>query len=183
MRRIATVSLLAVIVAAGCVSVSRPAYVENLDPVTGTTVVTIGDPLQLVTQQPRGSGHDPFAFLAPFDIDRMGKRALFLWVAVPEDGGAVQSVQVLCDGQALALAATSLDLAAVGLGRAPYRPPAPWSHAWYFALPDEALARLGSSAKVVVIAQAQAGGSDQYQADSGALRALSAFATRHSGGS
>ena len=57
--------------------------VEQLDTETGVTVARLGRPIELYRetflQDPAGR----FAFLGPFETNQMGKRELFLWIAVP----------------------------------------------------------------------------------------------------
>lgn len=140
---------------AACSSAPTPRVADRLDPVTGTTAIVLAKPVQLETVENRGPSRDPFAFIAPFDIDRMGNRELYLWVSVPQDGGVPANVQVLCDDRPLELARVRLDLGALQLSRAPYEPIAPWSGDWYFRLPDAALACLAGAQRVTVAAHYQ----------------------------
>ena len=76
---------------AGCASVPENAVSERLDERTGTTVTTMQKPIELVSTEPRGSNSDPFAYLAPFETNRMGRRELFLWIAVPDERGGASA--------------------------------------------------------------------------------------------
>jgi hypothetical protein len=165
---------------AACTTPPVQPVVENLDPVTGTTVVALSQPVELITEQNRGASRDPFAFTAPFEIDRMGARSLYLWISTPQDNGAAEHLQVLCDGQSLALDQASLNLQQVGLSRTPYAPSAPWSAEHYFALPESALQCLAGAQQVSVVAQLQSGTQDRFSADASRLRGVVAFATRRS---
>ena len=114
-----------------------------LDAQTGTTVIRMPKPVELVTEQPRGAQADPFAYLAPFETNRMGERTLFLWVSAPQDtGGVLKQPQVLCDGQPLTLIPHTDPIEQLGLSRPPYAAPAPWSAQWYFRLPEDSFACL-----------------------------------------
>jgi hypothetical protein len=155
--------------------------VEKLDPVTGTTVVVLKEPVELVTEQSLGPQRDPFAFTAPFEIDRMGERHLFLWVATPQETGAPLSVQVLCNGEPLALPATSFDAQQLSLSKAPYRTEAPWSHAVYFQLSDEALQCLATARSISAAMQLADGSEERFTADAGRLRPLGRFAATVAG--
>jgi hypothetical protein len=162
-----------------CASAPSQYIVEKLDPVTGSTAGVLAAPVQLVTTRNRGSGRDPFAALAPFEIDRMGKREMFLWVAAPEDNGVPASVRVLCNDQPLAVTAAHLNMQQHGLTRAPYARSAPWNGEWYFDLPSEALQCLASAHRVSVIAQLADGTQDEFTADASELRGMAAFAMRY----
>jgi hypothetical protein len=177
---VGTVAAMVLAGAAACTTAPVQSVTENLDPVTGTTVVALSQPVELVTEQNRGPTRDPFAFTAPFEIDRMGDRSLYLWISTPQDNGVVQHVQILCDGQPLALDSASLDLKQVGLSRTPYAPSAPWSGEHYFPLPEAALQCLAGAQHVSVVADLPSGTQDRFSTDASHLRSLAAFATRRS---
>ena len=82
---------------AGCASVPENAVSERLDERTGTTVTTMQKPIELVSTEPRGSNSDPFAYLAPFETNRMGQRELFLWIAVPDERGGASRLAEGCE--------------------------------------------------------------------------------------
>jgi len=162
-----------------CASTPSQSIVEKLDPNTGTTVGVLAAPVQLVTTRNRGSGRDPFASLAPFEIDRMGNREFFLWIAAPEDNGVPASVQVLCNDQPLAVSATRLDLQQHKVSRPPYARSAPWNGEWYFDLPPDALHCLASAHRVSLIARLADGMEDEFTADAGQLKGVAAFEMRY----
>src|SRR5690348_12408353 len=140
-RRTAVVfpaAMLAAALAAGCSSGPAPRVVDRLDQATGTTVIVLAKPAELVTVENRGPSGDPFAFAAPFVIDRMGSREQFLWVSVPQDNGTPSTVRVTCGDQTLELASVRLDFARLQISKPPYEQVAPWSGDWYFRLPDAA---------------------------------------------
>ena len=76
---------------------------EKLDPDTAVTVTVLSQPIELYSQTSRSKQTDPFAYLAPFETNRMGKRELFLWVSTPQAQGALVQPQVMCNGQAVEL--------------------------------------------------------------------------------
>jgi hypothetical protein len=108
----------------GCASAPSDPVSERLDPDTATTVTILSRPIELLSPSNtnnRGPMNDPFAYIAPFETDRMGERALYLWVSTPQAQGAPQPPQVLCNGQALNLQPLSevpkVDLSKLSLSR------------------------------------------------------------------
>jgi hypothetical protein len=87
---------------------------EKLDPDTATTVTVLSQPIELFSQTSRGKQNDPFAYIAPFETNRMGARDLFLWVSTPQAQGALTQPRVICNGQPLALQPLSKDAGAAG---------------------------------------------------------------------
>ena len=172
----AALSLISCVSLAACTPWGVQPVAEQLDPVSGTTVIALAKPVQLVTRVNRGPGLDPFAFLAPFEIDRMGEHGLYLWVSTPQDQGLTRAVEVLCDGEPLAL--PRLEARPASLSRGPYRLVAPWSIERYFALPERALQCLAHAHIVTVVAQ-QPEREDLFDSDSAGLKALAGFATHH----
>jgi hypothetical protein len=169
-------AILATLVAACSTTPSQP-VVERLDPDTATTLTVLGKPVELVAQSLHNAGGDPFAFLGPFETNRMGTRAQYLWLSAPSVEGAKIEPQLLCDGQALALAPVTGDLAQLGLSRPPYEKPAPWSLQWYFQLPAEALKCLTDAHGVTLETKADTGQSDQFSVDSKGLTPLKGFSS------
>jgi len=172
----------AAVLDAGCDTTRPPGVRENLDPVTGTTAIALSRPLELVTEESRGTQRDPFAYLGPFVIDRMGARQRFLWVSVPQDNGVISAVSVLCDGRPLELENAAPDLNKLGLTRPPYQPPAPWSRQWYFPLDGSALRCLSSATRVGVEDRLTSGVTERFDAQAGELPAIGAFAARDTSG-
>ena len=56
---------------------------ERLDPDTATTLTVINKPVELVGEGATGPTGNPFAFIAPFETNRMGAHALYLWMSAP----------------------------------------------------------------------------------------------------
>src|SRR5579885_2781219 len=96
--------MLAAALAAACsTGPAARVVVDRLDQSTGTTVIVLAKPTELVTATNRGPSGDPFAFAAPFVVDRMGNRDQFLWVSVPQDNGTPSDVRVTCGDRPLEL--------------------------------------------------------------------------------
>src|SRR5262249_33832962 len=148
----------------GCATVPTEPVSETLDPDTAVTVTTLSRPIELFSENNRTKQtDDPFAYIAPFETNRMGARDLFLWVSTPQAQGQLTQPQVLCNGQPLNLQPLSaepvgsraapgdnvtggeggvpvkVDLSKLSLSRAPYEAPVPWSTQWYFKLPADSL--------------------------------------------
>jgi hypothetical protein len=168
---------LLVLLSSACATAPTAPVAEKLDTDTATTLTAMAHPLELVAETPHGATSDPFAYLAPFETDRMGERALFLWVSAPQNNGAVPEPRVLCDGKPVSLQPVTGQLADIKLSRAPYEAPAPWSAQWYFRLPAESLDCLGAAQNVAVETQAPTG-AERFSATGKTLAALQAFVHR-----
>jgi hypothetical protein len=168
---------LAILAAAlgACASTPQQPVVDRLDPDTATTVTVLKKPVELVAESLHNSGGDPFAFLAPFETDRMGNRAQYLWLTAPGIENAKIEPQLLCDGQALKLSPVEGDITHLGLSHPPYEKPAPWSLQWYFQLPPETLRCLADAQHVTLETRADTGQSDQYSVDAKGLATLRSF--------
>ena len=149
--------------------------VERLDPDTATTFTTLNKPVELVAQSLHTSSGDPFAFIGPFETDRMGNRAQYLWMSAPGVEHAKVEPQLLCDGQPLTLSPIDSDVTQIGLSHPPYEKPAPWSVQWYFQLPPDTLRCLTEARKVTLETHADNGQSDQFAVEGKGLTALKAF--------
>lgn len=171
-----SVVVVACMVGACATTPSQP-IVEKLDPDTATTLTVLKKPVELVAESLHNAGGDPFAYLAPFDTNRMGKHAQFLWLSAPSVENAKIEPQLLCDGQALTLTPIASDTAQLGLSHPPYVKPAPWSLEWYFQLPADTLQCLTDAHRVTLQTKADAGPSDQFSVESKGLTTLKAFST------
>jgi hypothetical protein len=160
-----------------CASTPSQPVVERLDPDTATTLIALKKPVELVAETLHVTGGDPFAFLGPFETDRMGNRVQYLWVSAPGVENAKIEPRLLCDGQPVTLSPADGDLAHLGLSRAPYEKPAPWSVQWYFQLPPETLKCLADARGVTLESHASTGQSDQFSVDSKGLAPVKAFST------
>ncbi len=128
-------------------------------------MTVLPNPVQLVTQTPI-LGADPFAFVGPFETDQQGRRALYLWVSVPQNQGPVEPPQLLCDNQSMSLQAVSGNLAELKLSQPPYKAPAPWSSQFYFALAEDG-ARCLRSAQAIALDIKSVSGEIQHFVASG----------------
>jgi hypothetical protein len=197
---------LAAVLLGACATVPSEPVSETLDPDTATTVKILSHPIELFSPTSRGAQTDPFAYIAPFETNRMGARDLFLWVSTPQTQGPLTQPQVLCNGQPLNLqplsqesgataqvgrgdnvapagpsgAPVKIDLSQLNLSRAPYEAPVPWSTQWYFRLPAESLKCLADAEGISLEARAADGGPEQFTTTGGrkSLASLDAFTRR-----
>jgi hypothetical protein len=193
MRRTSSFAIVwAAAVVGGCAAVPTEPVSERLDPDTATTVTVLSRPIELVSATGRGPSNDPFAYLAPFETDRMGARALFLWVAAPQSDSPTGPPEVLCNGEPVSLqplkdgdsrAATGApaqsDLTTLSLSHPPYDAPVPWSVQWYFRLPPDGLKCLAGADGIALEMRAASGGdTSRFTAERKALASLDAFTRR-----
>lgn len=176
----ALLPIVTITVLSGCASAPTESVSDRLDSQTATTVTVIQAPVELISDTPRGAVGDPFAYVAPFETDQMGERALYLWISAPQINGTLTEPKVSCDGRQLTLQALSGNLAEFKLSRPPYTVPAPWSAQWYFRLPQESLQCLGTAQDIALETQTAQGGEapERFVASGKALVALQAFARR-----
>ncbi|HEY6923987.1 MAG TPA: hypothetical protein VI653_10990 [Steroidobacteraceae bacterium] len=176
-RSAATVACLGVVavVLGACSSTPPQPVVDRLDPDTATTVTVLKKPVELVAESLHSAGGDPFAFIAPFETDRMGQRAQYLWMSAPGVENAKIEPQLMCDGQALQLSPVDGDIGHLGLAHPPYEKPAPWSRQWYFQLPPETLRCLSDAQRVTLETRADSGQSEQFTVEAKGLSTLKAF--------
>lgn len=177
-------AVLAALLAAGCSSGPALRVIDRLDQSTGTTVIVLAKPSELVTVANRGPNGDPFAFAAPFVVDRMGNREQYLWVSVPQDNGVPSGVRVLCGGEPLELPAVRLDLSRLQISRPPYPTVAPWSGDWYFRLSDAALgclARAPSMSIESTVDDRSGPRTDRFESQGDGLPKFTAFAAHLKG--
>ncbi len=158
-----------------CSSTPSQPVVDRLDPDTATTVTVLKKPVELVAESLHSPGGDPFAFFAPFETDRMGNRAQYLWMSAPAVENAKVEPQLTCDGQTLTLSPVEGDISHLGLAHPPYERPAPWSLQWYFQLPPETLRCLADAQRVTLETRADTGQSQQFSVEAKGLAMLKAF--------
>jgi hypothetical protein len=162
----------------GCASALPEPESERLDANTGTTLTVMPRPIELVVAQARGGTNDPFAYLAPFETNRMGSHELFLWVSAPQVAGPLGVPQLFCGDSQVTLEQFDGTLRELGLSSAPYKLPAPWSAQWYFRLSGEVLDCLASATRVRVITRPEGGEPDVFIAEGPALSALGTFTAK-----
>jgi len=124
--------------------------VEHLDSETGTTVTRLGHPIEVYretfVQMPTGR----FAFIAPFETNLMGKRELFLWIAIPVEPVADTIPTVEVNGAALTLGTPGRTADFATLHKSPYKIPTPWSAMYYFKVDEALVARLGEATDIQI---------------------------------
>jgi hypothetical protein len=164
---------------AGCATPVADEHIERLDTTTGTTVTVLPKPVELVVDRGQGPKTDPFAYIAPFETNRMGTHELFLWVSAPQVAGPLGVPQVFCGETPVTLEKFDGTLKDVGLSTAPYKTPAPWSAQWYFRLSGEVLDCFGSASRLRIVTKAaDAAESETYTAEGPALSALGPFVAK-----
>jgi hypothetical protein len=146
-----------------CASAPTPLR-HKLDAKTGSTVNLAAEPVELISAV-SGSRTAAFAYLGPFDINRMGAHSLFLWVLVPEDA-ASSPPALRCGDEPIDLPLLSNGLGALGLSQPPYDPPYPWSRQWYYTLTESALTCL-AGAQVIVLEVPATDGATRFTAEAG----------------
>jgi hypothetical protein len=151
---------------------------QRLDSNTGTTVTVMPKPVEFIVDRTRGPKTDPFAYLAPFETNRMGAHELFLWVSAPQVAGPLGVPQVFCEEQQIQLEPANTSLKAMGLSDPPYKLPAPWSAQWYFKLSGEVLDCLATAKRLRIVTQTGQAEPDQFTAEAQSLSGLDDFAKR-----
>jgi hypothetical protein len=146
------VNAVALVAFAGCATLpqDQPVY-EQLDPETGVTIARVGKPFELYRETVQNVYNDRFAFFAPFETNQMGKREIFLWVAVPMDPSLRDSIPSLeVDGERVELGTAGRAADFAGLAKSPYKTPAPWSELYYFRADDALMARLAAAQTIAI---------------------------------
>ena len=151
---------------------------ERLDTNTGTTLTVMPRPVELLIVRPSGTKNDPFAYLAPFETNRMGSHEMYLWISAPQIAGPLGVPKVFCGDEQIPLEETKETLKDMGLSNAPYNLPAPWSTQWYFKLSGEVLDCLARAPRLKVTTQAADAAPEDYTAEASALTGLGEFAAR-----
>jgi len=184
-RRFLTVTLLlaATAVVSGCAALPDDApVVENLDPETGVTVARLGRPLELYREVARQDSSERFAFLGPFETNHMGKRELFLWVAVPlENPAGSAPPTIIVDNTALELDDSGKAADFAGLRSSPYRIPTPWITMFYYRIDADVVARLAAARdlRIKAVDQVAKGPLDlEFVAEPDSDQRLAKFAAR-----
>jgi hypothetical protein len=160
---------------AGCAAAPLNAPQELLDEATGTTLTRLITPIELTSLEPRGANADPFAYVAPFETNRMGERRLYLWLAIPDEQKRAVVPVVQIDGARLEAGAPLADVGAAGLARWPYAAPAPWSAVHVFQIDAIQLAALARAGELHL---SDAGGGLAFAARLPAPSAIAEFSKR-----
>ena len=175
-----TLALCAVIATglASCATTPVESSGERLDSKTGTTVTLMPKPVELIVDRTGGPKTDPFAYLAPFETNRMGSHELWLWVSAPQVAAPLAQPQVFCGEQLLPLEPFTGALTDIGLSSPPYAAPAPWSMQWYFRLSGEVLDCLAQARQLKIMTRAGDAEPDRFIAEAAALSGVAGFAAR-----
>jgi hypothetical protein len=161
---------------AACAASAPQALKESLDEHSTLTVTQLEKPVWLLRTAALGSSADPFVFLGPFETDRMGARALYLWIAVPAIERVIEPPQVFVEQRSVELGALR-SAAATGLSRSPYRKPEPWGVEFYYTLDAAQLARLAHGTHIDVVVHYAKLGEQHFEVDA-APAELARFAER-----
>lgn len=122
------------------------AVVEQLDDQTGLTIARLGRPLELYRENFRKDAVGKFAFLGPFETNQMGRRELYLWLAMPlEDPAAAVKPVLTLNGATLELPEAGRAPDAAGLQRTPYKIPMSWIATFYYRIDHDTVVRLGET--------------------------------------
>ena len=124
--------------------------VEQLETETGTTVTRLGRPVELYRETFQKDPAGRFAFIGPFETNLMGKRELFVWLAVPIEPVPDSIPVVEINGTVLALGSPGRSADFATLHSSPYKIPTPWSAMYYFKIDDTIVARLGEATDIAV---------------------------------
>jgi len=146
----ATMSLVALALAACAALPDDAPVVEQLDNETGSTVTRLGHPVELYRETFVQDATGRFAFIAPFETNQMGTRDLYLWIALPVDVADGSTPNIELDGRGLALAPPGREPASAGLRKPPYRIPTPWTASFYYKVDRDLVTNL-AQAKTLTI--------------------------------
>lgn len=137
---------------ASCAALPNDApVVEQIDEETGVTIARLGRPVELYQETTSRQNFGRFGFLGPFETNQMGKREMFLMIALPLDEKSEPGRPVLrVDGTELALGDMGRGAEFAGLKKSPYKLSTPWIAMFYFRAGDDTIARLGKGGHVTV---------------------------------
>lgn len=124
--------------------------VENLDAQTGVTVMRFGRAMELIREAAVRDPASRFAFIGPFETNRMGERDLYLWLAVPTEAPESVNLTVEVGGTPLPLGAAGRTAEFAALRDSPYRIQTPWFATFYHRLDAQGLQRLRDAGQIVV---------------------------------
>jgi hypothetical protein len=132
---LALAALCASVMIAGCAALPEDSTVmEQLDNDTGVTIARLGHPMELYRETFQRDPSGRFAFLGPFETNQMGKRELFLWIALPVTIAPGTEPDIELDGHELKLGTPGRDADYAGLRQSPYKIPTPWSAMFYYKI-------------------------------------------------
>ncbi|HUQ10772.1 MAG TPA: hypothetical protein VM146_10695 [Steroidobacteraceae bacterium] len=136
---------------AGCAALPEDAPVmEQLDADTGVTIARLGHPLELYRETFQRDPSGRFAFIGPFETNQMGKRELYLWIALPVTIAPGTEPDIELNGRELKLGTPGRDADYAGLRQSPYKIPTPWSAMFYYKIDADLVAKLGDATSLTV---------------------------------
>jgi hypothetical protein len=137
---------------AGCAALPNDApVVEQIDEDTGVTIARLGRPVELYLETTSRANFGRFGFLGPFETNQMGKREMFLMIALPLDEKSDPGTPVVqVDGTELTLGAMGRGADFAGLRKSPYKLSTPWIAMFYFRAGDDTIAKLGKGGHISV---------------------------------
>jgi len=124
--------------------------VEQLESESGTTVTRLGRPIELYRETFQTDPAGRFAFIAPFETNLMGKRELFVWLAVPVEPVPDSVPVVEVNGTVVSLGSPGRSADFATLHKSPYKIPTPWSAMYYFKVDETIVARFGEATGIAV---------------------------------
>jgi hypothetical protein len=149
---------------------------DDVDQATGVSVARLARPIELIATSNAGR-NDPFAYVAPFETNRMGERALYIWMA-SQQATPDPAPTLVADGQAVEMGEPQQGIEPMGLSKAPYARPAPWSLERYYRVNRAAVEQLARAGRVELVVRDPEGIEVRYAADPAALQSLAAFVAR-----
>jgi hypothetical protein len=149
---------------------------DDVDAATGVSVARRARPIELIATSSAGR-NDPFAYVGPFETNRMGERALYLWMA-SQQPTQDQGPTLLADGEAVAMGELQPGVEPMGLSKSPYMLPAPWSLERYYRIDRTVVEQLARAGRVELVVRDPEGSEVRYAADAAALQSLADFVAR-----
>jgi hypothetical protein len=155
-----------------CAQPALEPMAEDVDQSTGVSVARLARPIELVATS--AGRNEPFAYVAPFETNRMGERALYMWLAsqLPTQG---PGPSLVVDGQPLEMGEPQQSLESMALSKSPYARPAPWSVERYYRVNRAAIESLANAGRVELVVRDPDGNEVRYGADAAALQPVAAF--------
>ncbi len=177
-------------VLAACATTPQTGVREILDERTGVTVTSMQVPLEFYSPRPeRGLQAASFAYLAPLEVNRMGKRDTYLWLSVlrGDDDDSDESapaasgppgLRITLEGEALEPAFVSANARELGMGLPVYERPADWVGEAYYAVTPQEIARLAAASALVLQLSAAGEEARTYELSEMGLEGLRTFSER-----
>ena len=189
MRNTAPLAATLGVLIAACATTSPTEVLEQLDERTGVTVTSLPAPLEFYSPRPeRGLQAASFAYLAPFEVNRMGQRDTYLWLSVvrgaeergdpPAARAAPPAVRITADAETLEPAFVSANARELGMGQPVYRRPADWVGETYYAVTPQQVAQMAAANVLVLELHTEGQDPRRYDLSEPELGGLRAFSER-----